>query len=336
VAVLDMHMPQMDGVTLGAALRNLPGAGHPPLVLLTSLGWRPSGLDRSFSAVLTKPAKRAVLHETVIRVLSGEQAAEERPEPEAAGTEASLRVLLAEDNLVNQRVAKLMLDLLGHQVTTVSDGFAAVTAATSQEYDIILMDVQMPDVDGLEATRRIRSRLPRDQVPYIVAMTANAMPEDRQACIDAGMHDYLSKPVRLNELKAVLEKSGVELPADSDAGDALAVDEQVLTTMMEQLGDTDGQMQSELILQYLAEACSHMALLRDVVPTGNYAVAKSVSHTWRSTSALLGAVRLAALLRVLETGAASQSAECPALIAQVEKEHGLVKQALTARLAATG
>ena len=332
VAVLDMHMPQMDGVTLAAALHDLPDTDDAPLVLLTSLGWRPSGLDRSFSAFLTKPAKRAVLHETVIRVLTGDRTAAEPSAPDAVPGQPVLSVLLAEDNLVNQRVAKLMLDLLGHQVDTVADGYEAVTAATAHPYDVVLMDVQMPEVDGLEATRRIRSRLPRDQVPYIVAMTAHAAPEDRQACIDAGMHDYLSKPVRLDELKAVLSKARVEPSAGAGAETGTAVDDRVLSMMLEQLGDHDGELQAELIHQYLVEAASHMALLRDLLPTGDYAVAKSVSHTWRSTSALLGATRLAALLRALEVGVTDESIDCPALIAQVEREHGLVKQALMARL----
>jgi CheY-like chemotaxis protein len=125
-----------------------------------------------------------------------------RPE-KASG--ATLRILLAEDNLVNQRLAQLMLERLGHGADVVSTGAEAVTAATQLPYDIILMDLQMPMMDGLEATRRIRtSVLPQPQ-PRIVAMTANAMPGDRERCLSAGMDDYISKPINLAEIARVLK-----------------------------------------------------------------------------------------------------------------------------------
>lgn len=224
-----------------------------------------------------------------------------------------------------------MLDRLGHHVDTGGNGFDAVAAVTSHPYDVVLMDVQMPDVDGLEATRRIRSRLARDQVPYLVAMTANALPEDREECIRAGMHDYLSKPVRIHELKDVLAKIAVELPVTEDVPVTAAVADEVLRELTEQLGDASGEMQAELVDQYLAEASSHLALLRDVVASSDYAVIRSVSQTWRSTSALLEASRLAVLLQALEVAAAHLSSSCAVRSTAVGQEYVLVRQALRER-----
>jgi CheY-like chemotaxis protein len=114
-------------------------------------------------------------------------------------------VLLAEDNLVNQKVGQLMLRKLGHRVDIVGDGREAIDAAQGGGYDVILMDVQMPEVDGLEATRAIRSKLPEGAQPRIVAMTASVLVEDRTACSAAGMDDYLAKPVRIESLAAALD-----------------------------------------------------------------------------------------------------------------------------------
>lgn len=327
VGVLDMHMPQLDGVALGAALRLLPQVSSAPLVLLTSLGGRPSGVEHYFSAFLTKPAKRATLHETLLRVLQGRGTAdEERPE-ERSVAQRSLRILLAEDNEINQRVAKLMLDMLGHQVDTVGNGFDAVTAVTSGSYDLVLMDVQMPDVDGLEATRRIRSRLPSDQVPFIVAMTANARPQDREACLAAGMDEYLSKPVRMKELEAALSRTAwtvSELIGDVPAGP----DVTVMDALLEQLGEAGEETRAGFVQEYLAEGSDQLAAVQAAVQGGDFAGVAAVCHSWRSTSDLLGMSDLTDILRRLEAAAREERDECADLVVQLEEEYQRVRQRL--------
>jgi len=121
------------------------------------------------------------------------------------GPGAALRILLAEDNVVNQRLAQLMLERLGQGADIVSNGVEAVSAATRVCYDIILMDMQMPQMDGLEATRLIRTTVSAQSQPSIVAMTANVMPGDRERCLSAGMNDYISKPIKLSEIARVLQ-----------------------------------------------------------------------------------------------------------------------------------
>jgi len=214
VAVLDMDMPGMDGVQLAAALGELPAGRDLPLILLSSLQWRPQAADRElFTATLTKPAKSSALRDKLLAalapgeasLLSIETAGPAHDNPAGADA-ASLRILYAEDNAVNQKVGQLMLAKLDHCVDTVADGAEALAAVHELRYDVVLMDVQMPVMDGLEATRRIRSELPPGRQPQIVAMTASVLVEDREACAAAGMDDYLAKPVRDQDLRQALSR----------------------------------------------------------------------------------------------------------------------------------
>jgi CheY-like chemotaxis protein len=201
VVLLDMHMPGMDGVELARRLRADPALARTPLVMLTSLGQRPQGAEALGLVHLTKPVKATSLQRVLQSVLGGATRAVEAPEQADL---PPLRVLLAEDNPVNQRVGTLLLERLGQRPVVVGDGAEAVAEVARTRYDVVLMDVQMPVLDGLAATRRIRAELPADRQPHIVAMTANAMVEDREACLAAGMDDHVAKPVRLEELEAAL------------------------------------------------------------------------------------------------------------------------------------
>ncbi|MFC4061356.1 response regulator [Planomonospora corallina] len=233
VALLDMHMPEMNGEQLAAALRDLEEGRNLPMVLLTSVQWRArSGPQQLFDAVLTKPARSTVLREKLAGAIARRQAAEpgaetagerrEETAPGAADRRGALDVLLAEDNPVNQKVAQLMLRRLGHRVVTVGNGAEAVEAVRRASYDVILMDVHMPEMDGLEATRRIRAEQ-SDARPYIVALTASVLGEDQEACRTAGMDDYLAKPVRAHELGELLERVRPARPAPAPApGDGTA------------------------------------------------------------------------------------------------------------------
>ena len=215
LAVLDYHMPVMDGAELAPKLRAALGAGAPPMIMLSSLGDRGLDLERAgFAALLVKPVKPAALLRTIDQVFGGVPVtgAAVRPlalDPDLA-TKYPLRILLAEDNPVNQKVATRILERMGYRVDVVGDGLEALVAVDRIDYDLILMDVQMPEMDGLEATRRIRELPPKSgRHPRIVAMTASAMDSDRQAALDAGMDDFVGKPVRVEELQsAVIRAAG--------------------------------------------------------------------------------------------------------------------------------
>ncbi len=212
-AVLDMQMPEMDGVMLAQEIRRLRAADRLPLVMLSSLGFRELTAHKDlFAAGLTKPAKPAQLFEVFASLFHGPAAGAAAsvavPVVAAPVARRSERMLLAEDNTVNQKVSLLMLSKLGYRADVAANGLEAVDALRRQPYDIILMDVQMPEMDGMEASRRINALLPdRRERPWIIALTANAMQGDREACFAAGMDDYLSKPFKTEDLAAALERA---------------------------------------------------------------------------------------------------------------------------------
>jgi PAS domain S-box-containing protein len=218
-AILDMHMPEMDGAMLAREMRRLRPAPQLPLVLLSSLGHREHASDGDlFAAYLTKPAKPSQIQDVLASLLKDDPRRPPTvhpfvaPVPPPTGGDRRLdRLLLAEDNLVNQRVALLMLSKLGYRADVAANGREVVEAADRQPYDVILMDVQMPEVDGLEATRQLHQKWPnRADRPWVIAITANAMQGDRERCLEAGMDDYISKPIKLEELATALDRARAE------------------------------------------------------------------------------------------------------------------------------
>ena len=201
LAILDMHMPGMDGATLAARIRQ---AGHTlPLVLFSSLGRREEQ-GSLFAATLAKPLRQSQLFDTLVTLLAHD-AAPRMPQPAVKpkidaelARRHPLRILLAEDNVVNQKLALRLLQQMGYRADLASNGIEAVESVERQTYDVVLMDVQMPEMDGLEASRRIVAG--GADRPRIVAMTANAMQGDREACLAAGMDDYVTKPIRVGAL----------------------------------------------------------------------------------------------------------------------------------------
>jgi CheY-like chemotaxis protein len=211
LAILDMHMPEMDGLALARRARSV--MPELPLVLFSSLGRREGGeLGGVFKAHLTKPLRQSQMFDTLMSLLAHDDtrmaAPKTKPAMDAGLAERHpLRILLAEDNVVNQKLALRLLSQMGYRADVASNGIEAIEALERQTYDLVLMDVQMPEMDGLEASRRITSRWPSDERPRIVAMTANAMQGDRDECLAAGMDDYLTKPIRVDALIEALTQS---------------------------------------------------------------------------------------------------------------------------------
>jgi CheY-like chemotaxis protein len=181
-------------------------------VLFSSLGRREADVEQAgFVAFLTKPLKPSQLFDVLMSIFASGQArtgarteeARPRLDPEMARTHP-LRILLAEDNVVNQKLALRLLQQMGYRADIASNGLEAIQSIERQTYDMVLMDVQMPELDGLEATRQIVARWPKSARPQIVAMTANAMQGDREVCLAAGMDDYIVKPIRVEELVGAL------------------------------------------------------------------------------------------------------------------------------------
>jgi len=210
LAIVDMHMPEMDGVALAREIRKRSAAL--PLVLASSLGRREVGDgERLFAAYLAKPIRQSQLFDTLVALLGETAASRAAPaapvvsrfDPDTAARHP-LRILLAEDNVVNQKLAMRILQQMGYRADLASNGLEAIESVARQEYDVVLMDVQMPEMDGLDATREICARWGPHERPRIIAMTANAMQGDREMCMAAGMDDYLTKPIRVERLVEAL------------------------------------------------------------------------------------------------------------------------------------
>ena len=213
IAVLDMHMPGMDGLALSQEIRKLdvPSVKTMPLIMLTSLAWRDAVDTTNFAAFLTKPVKQSNLYNAISDALTPPDAkikamdSNEHRFDSSLATRKPLRILLAEDNAVNQKLALRMLERMGYRADVAGNGFEVLEALKRQQYDLIFMDVQMPEMDGLQATRTIRVEFGESRQPHIVAMTANAMQGDREMCLAAGMNDYISKPIQVKELQRSIE-----------------------------------------------------------------------------------------------------------------------------------
>ncbi len=211
LAVVDMQMPDMDGDLFTQKLRQHFSKAELPIVMLTSLGTMPGAMQRElYSAFITKPARQSQLYYTVSRLLSTQarQAKELGPNSVEIAPDnfrKDLRILVAEDNLINQKVAKGILNNIGFQAEVVTNGLEVMQMLQQQEYDVIFMDMQMPEMDGIEATKALRSKALHRQ-PIVIAMTANAMSEAREICLQAGMNDYIAKPVKINDIRSMLAK----------------------------------------------------------------------------------------------------------------------------------
>jgi CheY-like chemotaxis protein len=238
-----------------------------------------------------------------------------------------------------------MLNKLGHRVDIVADGAAAVQAAAEHRYDVVLMDVQMPQMDGLEATRRIRAQSQRGSQPHIVALTASALVEDREACAAAGMEAYLTKPVRVAELQAMLERTTTTLIRFSESGHlgwgddtqiarpteakqvVAAVEVAALDDLMEQMGGGP-DIRRELIDSYLDDGQDRIDSLSLAAGIADTTTVAQVAHALRSSSAQLGATVLANLLEQIENAARTAPSEISALALEILDEYPRVARAL--------
>lgn len=212
LAVVDMQMPAMDGLELGRSIKALPFKGEIPLIMLTSLGKINKLPTDVFDAQLSKPIKLAELFEEVLRVIA--EARNRRSNladhniDKNLAAKLPMRILLAEDNITNQDLVITLLSKMGYKIDAVENGRKVLEMMERKKYDIILMDIQMPVMNGMEATKIICEKYPEADRPKIIAITANAMPGDRERYLSAGMVDYLPKPIKFKDVQSVLIKWG--------------------------------------------------------------------------------------------------------------------------------
>jgi PAS domain S-box-containing protein len=345
LAILDMKMPGMDGLSLARAIKADKGVSGVHLVLLTSIGQRGHGAEASrigISAYLTKPVDEADLYDCLVEVLTPGRS----PRARAQVTPHSLRearpptgarILVAEDNEVNQKVAVRLLEKLGYRVEVADDGNEVVEACRRSQYDAVLMDGQMPGMDGFEATRRIREEEGGDHRTPIIAMTASAMKGDRERCLEAGMDDYVSKPVTPQSLEAAL-KRWIDVPteparpptrtASSPAEPSDLLDDAVIQGLI--AVDQDGTLIDEVVGVFLRLAPVRLDALRNAA-RGNAGQLERTAHSFLGSCGNLGCRRMADLCARLEVLGRSGSTEgAPELVRALEEELAAVRPHLEA------
>ena len=339
LGLVDEEMSEVDGRRFAEAVRRHRDADALPLVLVTSRGRRAVGPRGAFAAVAARPVRPRALA-SVLAGLRDDSVSRRRRRggapglPRDLGASHPLRILLAEDNAVNQKVALSYLARMGYRADVAASGREALEAARREAYDVVLMDVQMPEMDGLEATRRIRALLPDGRSPWIVALTASAMTGDADRCLAAGMNDYLSKPVRVEELAAALRRApggAVRRPA----GETPAADLPVLAPgPLEALGALeapgDGGFVASLLDIFRRDAPARIDEMERSAGAADAETFRRAAHSLKSSAATLGGSRVEALCARMEALAAAPPtlAEAAALLPALRAEAAALLAAL--------
>ena len=360
-ALVDLHMPSMDGLELVRAIRRNDKLGDLPTALLSSIGEgqvRSEALEAGCDECIMKPIKPDVLRQTLTGLFSSSASGTEASPARSAlsedlGDRLPMRVLVAEDNAVNQKVTRRLLRELGYRADVVANGQEVVEAAQRQHYDLIFMDVQMPEMDGLEATQAIRNLQSDDETDargssstWIVAMTAAAMHGDEERCLDAGMDDYLSKPVDVEALVDAIKTAAEHLdepttddshnneppasfsePTSDNGMNGNAVNLDTFDDFRSSLQGDDDFM-AELLRDYLNDAAKHLEAIREAADQRDGAALERRAHTLKSSSAAIGAEAVAELCKTIEKlasngqldDAINQVSEIEALFEQTRTE----------------
>ncbi len=317
-AILDFQMPEMDGQMLASAIHGLEKTRSLPLIMLSSFGnQEDKHASKDFIAFLSKPVRPSRLYETLASVFASKpvKVRDEKTYEHLnyhMGEEHPLHILLADDNTINQKVGLRILERLGYRADTAASGAEVLESLERQAYDVILMDVQMPEMDGMEATRLIRETVPPDRQPRIIAMTAHSLDGDRERFLASGMDDYLSKPVQFAELVKALEKAIKISPlpdripapagAESSAGSNGSIDWNVLDSYHEIMGDEAENFVRDLIQSFLENTRGLFKQMNEAREKQDYTTFNRLAHTLKSSSASLGAMRLSELCRDMELG----------------------------------
>jgi len=366
LALIDLYMPGFSGADLAAQMRALPTGVSIPLVMLTPIGTRSESPELAAirpEACLAKPVKSAALRETIARIGSGiRRTASPAAAPRNGKLDPTmaarlpLRIMVCDDNLINQKVAQRVLQQMGYKATVTGNGKEAVDALERERFDLIFMDLQMPEMNGLEATQLIRERqqdssqFPNLHPPVIIiAMTASAMVGDRDKCLATGMDDYVAKPVRPEDVRTALERWGVKVLAASQSATSVVPAMQIPSITepmkenpqppvdMERLMEfSDGTPESlrELITLYIDQTRKQLDQLLAAVQSGNAGEVRRIAHSSAGASATCGMTPLANLLRQLEhLGAGGTLQGAGELAAACDREFGRVRIQLESLLA---
>ena len=352
LAILDMQMPEMDGLMLASAIKADPKLAGMSLMILTSMGRLSSGdvEQAGVAACLTKPVKQSLLYDQIASVVSGipKEAMPERAMtkdlPSGSPATKSTRILVAEDNVINQMVTLGQLQKLGYRADLAVNGLEVLIALRKADYGIILMDCQMPEMDGYEATRRIRADTTLPRQPKIIAVTAHAMAGDSAKCLAAGMDDYISKPVKLEDLGAKIARWEADdatapdaaLPARSPApGEKPALDRERLQTLKELDIEGDEGFYFSLLETFLQSARADIDTLREAFERGETGRLRDKAHSLKGSSRNIGADAIGETCQELETVAEAQGTEgAGELLERLAAEFSRVEQEICREISA--
>lgn len=350
LAIFDMQMPHVDGIKLAEQVRSLPFYRSLPLVMLSSIGHHLCKDSRGlhhFAAVLAKPIKQVRLRAALVQALDSPISTTgpiPQVEPSSSTTDSvtdwpllpksqpppsTLRILVAEDLALNREVALQALASLGYDADAVNDGRAALDAVRTTDYDVVFLDVQMPVMDGHATARAIRTWSHASQHPWLVAMTAHAMRSDREACFQAGMNDYLSKPVRLSALAAALQTYRDTVAPTMDSFDPLStpshlptpLNTKVLQEFRNAAGEKGDEAVARIVQSYLRGAPQRLEAIRNAIDIADASSLQQSAHALKSLSASIGAAAVARQCEVLEVmGRTGVTAGARAVFAELEAE----------------
>jgi signal transduction histidine kinase/DNA-binding response OmpR family regulator/HPt (histidine-containing phosphotransfer) domain-containing protein len=302
VALLDMDLPNLDGIALAREIRKQPHCHNLPLVMLTSLNKQEiyqQSQENNFAAIVSKPIQQSQLYGILMQIFTGRplKVVDSSLLPSSRKILAQslpLRILVAEDAPINQEVIRLLLEKLGYKADIVSNGVETLKFLRRQSYDVVLMDIQMPQMDGLAATRQICQEWSPQTRPRIIAMTAEVAPGDREKCLQAGMNDYIAKPIRLEELRKAIGQCRPLSPREP-------IDVKSLESMLKGSDSLSPELINNRIYRYLQDIPLKLEAIATAIEDGNLEAFQQATNTLKIISANLGANRLNRLCYDLDT-----------------------------------
>jgi signal transduction histidine kinase/CheY-like chemotaxis protein/HPt (histidine-containing phosphotransfer) domain-containing protein len=337
LAIYDMQMPEKDGVQLALETRKLPKLPQFPIILLSSWDLSDPRIKlhhELFAATVMKPLKMSQF-QSLLKGVIGKQASEKAISNRALSTTQDLAtelpasIIVAEDNLINQKLIQRMLRSMGYEPTIVGTGLEVLSTLDQALVDLVFMDVQMPEMDGLEATQKIRQRYGAGAGPRIVAMTAFALAGDKEKCLKAGMDDYLSKPFVSDQVASMIRKwvgdknnpmNGTESP---EGRETPSIDGGILVRLNELEQETERSFVKDLIKIFLEEAPESFQRMKDAISTSDAKAIEQFAHKLKGGSINLGAKRLSGLFENVEQLARKNEAErVGSFIAEIKEEFG--------------
>ena len=315
-AIIDLKMAELDGITLAQKIRRQPHRQDFPIIMMTAFATpeqEKRAIASGFVACLHKPIKQSKLQAVLTRFLHDQDIEEpiltkskvsETPSEKTMAQRHPLRILVAEDNLVNQQLAIHILKHLGYRADVVGNGQEVLQVLDRQSYDVVLMDIQMPEMDGLTAAREICAQYPSQERPYIIAVTANAMQGDRERCLEAGMSDYVSKPIRREELINALSKcprlvQEIVQPLSVSRTEEV-LDKEFLENLIQMLGTSWESRIQKIVKTYIEESSQLAHRISVALDQSDQGSFRQAAHSLRSSSTAVGAKSVAILCTNLE------------------------------------